>query len=71
MLCFSIPTIPFNPMLIIDTSTGTCLTAHTCVLVPDDALSEAEWKALDNMSDSEISEIGRQRGKPVYVRPHR
>jgi hypothetical protein len=52
-------------MLIIDTSTGTVLTAHTCVLVPDDALSEAEWEALDNMSDTESADIGRERGRPV------
>jgi hypothetical protein len=52
-------------MLIIDTSTGTVLNAHTCVLVPDDALSEAEWEALDNMSDTESADIGRERGRPI------
>ena len=52
-------------MLIIDTSTGTMLTAHTCVLVPDNALSENEWEALDSASDSEIKAIGRERGRPV------
>lgn len=51
--------------LIIDTSTGTVLTAHTCVLVTDDAFSEAEWEELDTMSDSEVGEIARERGTPV------
>ena len=49
--------------LIIDTSTGTVLTAQHCVLVEDDALSEAEWEELDGMSDTEVSEIAKVRGK--------
>lgn len=52
-------------MLIIDTSTGTVLTASTCVLVPDAALTEAEWEALDTMTDSEVGDLARERGAPV------
>jgi len=52
-------------MLLIDTSTGTVLTAEHCVLIPDDALTEAEWDALNDMSDSEAAELGRLRGTPV------
>lgn len=52
-------------MLIIDTSTGTVLTASTCVLVPDAALTEAEWEALDTMTDSEVGGLARERGVPV------
>lgn len=51
--------------LIIDTSTGTVLTAHTCVLVEDSALTDAEWEALDTMTDSEVGEIARERGTPI------
>lgn len=52
-------------MLLIDTSTGTVLTASTCVLVPDSALTEAEWEALDTMTDSEVGDLARDRGTPV------
>lgn len=55
-------------MLLIDISTGTVLTAEHCVLLPDDALTEAEWDALDAMSDSEAAELGRLRGTPVLPR---
>lgn len=53
-------------MLIIDTS-GTVLSASTCWLVPDEALSEDEWDELEAMSDSEISSLGRKRGRPVLA----
>ena len=52
-------------MLIIDTCSGTVLAAEHCVLVPDDALTEAEWDALDAMSDSEVSALARERGRPI------
>lgn len=52
-------------MLIIDTCSGTVLAAEHCVLVPDDALTEAEWNALDAMSDSEVSALARERGRPI------
>ena len=55
-------------MLLIDASTGTVLTAETCYLLPDDALTEAEWEALDDMSDNEATELGRSRGTPVLPR---
>ena len=51
--------------LIIDISTGTVLTAETCVFINDDALTESEWDALDGMSDSEVNDLGRERGRPV------
>jgi hypothetical protein len=51
--------------LIIDTSTGTMLTAETCVIVPDEAFTEEEWNDIENFSDSEISRIGRENGVPV------
>lgn len=51
--------------VIIDTSTGTMLTAETCYLVPDDAFTEEEWDDIENFSDSEISRIGKQNGIKV------
>jgi len=47
---------------LIDVSSGTMLTAHNCVLVPCSALSESEWETLEDASDSDIIEIGRERG---------
>jgi len=44
------------------------LTASTCVLVPDSALTEAEWEALDTMTDSEVGDLARERGTPVLPR---
>jgi hypothetical protein len=55
-------------MLIIDTCSGTVLAAEHCVLVPDDALTEAEWDALDAMSDTEVADLGRLRGTPILPR---
>jgi hypothetical protein len=52
-------------MLIIDTSSGTVLAAEHCVLVPDEALTDAEWEELDTMSDSQVSDLARERGRPV------
>jgi hypothetical protein len=52
-------------MLIIDTCSGTVLSAQYCVFVPDDALTEAEWEELDSMSDSEVGALARERGRPV------
>jgi hypothetical protein len=51
--------------LIIDSGSGTMLTAHTCYLVPDDAFTEAEWDDIENFSDSEMGRIGRENGIPV------
>lgn len=51
--------------LIIDTSTGTMLTAETCCIVPDDAFTESEWDGMEDRSDSEIAAFGRERGRPV------
>lgn len=51
--------------VLIDVSTGTMLCPQNCVLVPNDALSEAEWDALESFSDSEIAEIGRERGQSL------
>ncbi len=52
-------------VLIIDVSTGTVLTAHTCVLVDSADLTDAEWAALDEMSDSEVCDLARKHGKPL------
>ena len=52
-------------MLIIDTSSGTVLVAKHCVLVPDDALTEGEWDALEAMSDGEVSSLARERGRQL------
>ena len=51
--------------MLIDTSTGTMLTAQHCVLVHEDALTEDEWDELDAASDSMIRDIGRERGIPL------
>ena len=50
---------------LIDVSTGTVLTPHTCVLMPSDTLSDSEWEDFDSASDSEIIEIGREKGTPL------
>ena len=47
--------------LLIDASTGTVLTAHTCYLVPWGAVEDEE--AFEEASDSEISTMARQRGR--------
>ena len=47
---------------LIDTVTGTILDPSSCVLVPDSALTGEE---LDSASDSEITEIGKELGKPL------
>lgn len=51
--------------LIIDSSTGTMLTAETCFLVPDEAFTEEEWDDIENFSNTEISCIGRENGIKV------
>lgn len=53
--------------VIIDTSTGTMLTAETCRLVPDDAFTDEEWDGMDDRSDSEIAAFGRERGRPFLA----
>ena len=54
-----------NDYVLIDVSTGTMLCPQNCVLVPNDALTEAEWDALESSPDSEIIAIGRVRGIPL------
>lgn len=51
--------------MLIDTVTGTVLQAHHCVLVPDSALTEQEWRELDDMSDSQIVAIAKEHGVPL------
>jgi hypothetical protein len=53
-------------MLLIDLSTGTVLTESTCQLVPDSALSPAEWESLDGMPDAAVVRLARERGTPVW-----
>jgi hypothetical protein len=48
--------------VLIDVSTGTMLCPQHCVLVPND---EAEWDALESSSDSDIADIGRERGQSL------
>jgi hypothetical protein len=52
-------------MLLIDLSTGTVLTAEHCVIIPDSALTESDWDALDDMSDEAVIALGRTYGKYV------
>jgi hypothetical protein len=51
---------------LIDTVTGTILDPLGCVLVSD---SDAPtiWHEVDDLSDSEICEIGKQYGKPLTL----
>ena len=51
--------------LIIDSSTGTVLTAQSCYFLPDDTFTEEEWEQIDDFSDSEISRIGKENGVNV------
>ena len=52
-----------NGFVLIDTSTGTVLTPHTCVLVHESDLSSSEWEEMDSWSDAETCSIGRERGR--------
>lgn len=54
-------------VIIIDTSTGTMLTAETCYLVPDESFTDEEWDDIENLSDSEICRIGRENGLKVEI----
>jgi hypothetical protein len=47
--------------LLIDASTGTVLTAHTCYLVPWDAVEDED--AFQDATDSEISAMAREHGR--------
>ena len=51
--------------LLIDASTGTVLTASTCYLVDDNSLTSREWLLFDEMSDSEVCNFAKSRGKKV------
>ena len=51
--------------VLIDVSTGTMLCPQHCVLVPNDALTESEWDALESSPDSDIIELGRERGQSL------
>jgi len=52
-------------VLIICTQTGTVLQAETCVLVNDSDLSAEEWDMFDGISDGQVCEIAKERGKRV------
>jgi len=51
--------------LIIDSSTGTVLTAQSCYFLPDDTFTEEEWEQIDDFSDSEMGRIGKENGVNV------
>ena len=51
--------------LVICASTGTVLSAQSCYLVDDDSLSPAEWELFDEMTDSEVCELAKSRGRKV------
>jgi len=51
--------------LLIDSTTGTVLTAASCYLVDDDALTPTEWEQFDEMGDSEVCEFAKSRGRKV------
>lgn len=48
--------------IIVDATSGTILDLSNCYIVFEDSLTESEEHALDNGSDSEIAEVGRQSG---------
>jgi hypothetical protein len=48
--------------LIIDSSSGTMLTAHNCYLVPDEAFTPEEWEQIEDFSNTEIARIGKENG---------
>ena len=50
--------------LVID-ATGTMLLAETCYLVEDDSLTSAEWDSMDDLTDSEVADMGKDRGVSV------
>ena len=51
--------------LVIDSSTGTVLTAQTCYFLPDDTFTEEEWEQIDDFGDSEIGFIAKENGVNV------
>jgi len=51
--------------LIIDSSTGTIVTAHTCYLLSDEAFTDSQWDQIEDLSDSEIAHVGREMGVAV------
>lgn len=59
--------MPLSDYILVDTTTGTILNPEGCVLVPESALSEAEWEAFDNSADSDVCAIGKAHGKPLSV----
>lgn len=48
--------------LVIDTSTGTVLTAEHCVLLHEETLTPEELAKLESDSDADVSEIGKEIG---------
>lgn len=60
---FTFPTMAadLSSFLLIDASTGTVLTAHTCYLVPWDAVGDDE--AFQDASDSDVCAMARQQGR--------
>jgi hypothetical protein len=51
--------------LLIDASTGTVLSASTCYLVSDEVFTADNWELLENLSDSEMSALARQKGHNI------
>jgi len=64
-LTFQTMAADLSRYLLIDSTTGTVLTAASCYLVDDDSLTSTEWLLLDEMSDSEVCEFAKSRGKKV------
>lgn len=52
-------------MLIIDSASGTMLSAFRCYLVPDEVFTGDEWAQIGDFSDSEIARIGKENGVAV------
>jgi hypothetical protein len=64
-LTFQTMTADLSRYLLIDSTTGTVLTAASCYLVDDDSLTPAEWELFDEMTDSEVCEFAKSRGRKV------
>ena len=62
---FQIMAADLSRYLLIDATTGTVLTASSCYLVDDDSLTPTEWQLFDEMTDAEVCEFAKSRGKKV------
>jgi RNA polymerase subunit RPABC4/transcription elongation factor Spt4 len=55
----------FKSVLIVDTVTGTVVNLSNCFVLQETDLNNEEWDEFAIMSDSEISDISKERGQSL------